>query len=167
MWAEALAAITGIGRAIETLTGLRDKVQAATTAEQRRTLRMALRQIYFPPNSLQRTLDEIAEGHEIDRRRALARLDAFEGAEHAVAAAMRDLKFDSEAFLDGLSLGEKTALQELAWGKQQLRYAVTTALQDHLLEDRPIPTREAARLRDAIHDLNRAIDAFEQQLGRA
>lgn len=161
-----LDAITAI-KAFSSLVGLLKGLKAAlpNTGERDRRLQDhvvgALRAIYFMPKGILSLLYEVVDGEELSDRRIQQALGDFNDREWAVADALQRIDFLSLKREHGLSLAQMRVLEQLRYGKMNLRQAVQREV--NLYGQEGIKPKKAAakQLIAAIEDLNSEIEDIE------
>ncbi|SEQ18848.1 hypothetical protein [Thalassovita taeanensis] len=124
----------------------------------------ALRLIYFAPRGVILLLDDLAKGGRPNREEIELILPRFNDGEHFVERMLFRLD-PSDGQPDGfLTLRAERVLREIAYGKGGIREKVQALLNEALTYDQDIPADEAAKLRDEILALNKAIEDAEEAL---
>lgn len=161
-----LDAITAI-KAFSSLVGLLKGLKAALPNTEERDRRLqdrivcALRALYFTPNGVLRLLHQVVDGEELSDWRIQQALGDFNDREWAVADALQRIDFLSLKREHGLSLAQMRVLEQLRYGKINLRQAVQREV--NLYGQKGIkPEKTAAKLLIAtIEDLNSEIEDIE------
>ncbi len=159
-----LSMITETTEAVKALGSLKEKIDQRTTRSERDELIEALKVLYFAPNGVLHIFKDISKNNELDRQKALARLDAFDSSEIPVGDALSKLGFDSTEFIADLSLKDRRLLQEMAWQKKSIRSQTNAVLSSFLNEGANLDPNDAKQIREAILDLNGSIEEFEERL---
>lgn len=123
----------------------------------------ALRDIYFTPRGTVRVLTRIANGERPDPDDVEDVLTDFNGAEWLVQRRVRELDFDRLAQFDGLSLRQRRTLDQIAYGKIQLRRDIQDALNECLTFEDRLPYDDASVLLKRVDALNAMVESLEEE----
>lgn len=121
----------------------------------------ALRTIYFTPVGVLRILEKIVAGQEISRELVEERLPHFNDAEWRIGRALTVLDFE-EGVPKELTLRRARTLEQLRYGKINLRRQIQDFLNGPLTYGDPVSKEIAGNLLDQVRELNAEIEALEE-----
>jgi hypothetical protein len=121
----------------------------------------ALRTLYFTPTGILSLLKEVAAGHELSDKRIQKALSDFNDREWKVEAALRRVDFHAIHRELGLSLASIRVLDQLRYGKIDLRRAVQSEVNFYGQETASPNKARARKLVAAIENLNTEIEEVE------
>jgi hypothetical protein len=161
-----LDAITAI-KAFSSLIGLLKGHKAVLPKNEERDRRLqghvvdALRALYFAPKGILSLLHDVVNGEELSDGRIQQALGDFNDREWAVTEALQRIDFCNLRGEHGLSLARLRVLEQLRYGKMNLRQAVQDEVNLYG-QDGTKPKKAAAkRLITAIENLNSEIEEIE------
>lgn len=124
----------------------------------------ALRLIYFQPVGLRLILRKLSQGQKPERADVEMLLPAFNDYEWHVHRRIELLTFDATADCARLPLRMRRILDEIAYGKRNLRRAIQEEVNEALTEDEHVDPNRAKELLIEVEALNSAIEAAEESL---
>ena len=123
----------------------------------------SLRRIYFTPSGTLRILGELSEGRSPSPSAIHEVLTEFNDAEWSVRAALRGLEFEHLSERRELSLRAVRQLDQLRYGKIDIRRELQEALNEALTFGRPVDPELAKALLSKVNALNALIESLEEE----
>jgi len=154
---ETASAALELGKALAD-AGNRDR----ETRSRVRPIIDALRGIYFTPNGTRKVLGVLADGRMPPREDIQDVLTAFNDAEWRVERFRGRLDFEYLERFD-ISLRQRRTLEQISWGKVNLRRDIQDALNGPLTQNRSIDAGAARDLLNRVVVLNALIEALEEE----
>jgi hypothetical protein len=158
--ASGLAAIKAVIDAVKSIKAVLPKAEERDRRLQN-DVTGALRKLYFTPRGILSLLHQVADGEEITQDRIQQALSDFNDREWQVAEALQRIDFHYLRNEFGLSLATLRVLEQLQYGKFDLRRAVQREVnfygQSGIKPNKPA----AKRLIAAIETLNAEIEDIE------
>jgi hypothetical protein len=123
----------------------------------------ALRGIYFTPRGTREILRCLADGDRPDPETIRDVLLEFNDAEWRVQRFVDILDFRALERFDELSLRQRRTLEEIAYGKRNLRRDLQDTLNFALTNREPIGPKDAGVLLGRVEALNALIESLEEE----
>ena len=159
---ESLEAAKKISEVVSALSSAGSEVRQQADKSQARRFVRYLRAIYFTPRGTLNVLTKLSEGIEPDTADLANTLADFNDAEWEVERITSRMQFD-ENYTGGLSLRVRRTLQEISWGKIDLRRRLQQELNEPLTFGRGVDPGRAHVLLKKLQDLNLKIEALEEE----
>ena len=123
---------------------------------------VALREIYFTPNGVITLLEQLANGLKPDRIEVEHALPKFNDAEWRIGSALQRLEFASLAENKEVSLKRARVLDQLRYGKINLRRDIQSLLNQPLTFGKELSKDTAVELLKRVTALNAQIESLEE-----
>lgn len=124
----------------------------------------ALRTIYFTPSGTLSLIEQLAKGERPSADHIAATLPEFNDKEWRIIDELKRLDFENLYEKGDLSIRQCHTLQEISWGKKNLRAAIQDFLNEALTTDDMPSKVEAQELLDRVRHLNSLIEDAEERL---
>ena len=122
----------------------------------------ALRSIYFTPQGVVALLEEVAAGRQPELRDIEVVLPRFNDGEWRICRTLALLEFDKLSGNREISLRRARTLDQLRYGKINLRRDIQELLNGPLTYGEPISPEGARDLLERVHALNAEIESLEE-----
>lgn len=121
----------------------------------------ALRRIYFTPNGVRKILIELAAGRHPTAEQISEVLVNFNDVEWDVERYLHSIEFDELQARREITLKAAEQLDQIRYGKINVRKQIQQALNEPLTKDQPIDSAVAANLLADVDELNALILELE------
>ena len=146
------------------ILNLKDDLASRRTIRDRDRVCEALRAIYFTPTGVLDLLQQLIDGRSPKVEEVQSILNHFNDVEWRVDRALEELAFDARFGNLSLSISTVNQLDQIRWGKINVRRAVQEAINHYGQPRRKVDEGGLVELRDAIVNLNFLIEQIEEKM---